>query len=159
MLGAPWGLASRGIAVLRYDKRTKAHGANLPADIGLDEEVVLDALSALEVARNRPEIDSNRVFLLGHSLGGMMAPEIGLRDGRLAGIAILAAPSRPFFQVLTSQLEYLASLESDPDSPARAQLDSLIKVVKRVESGEAPLRFGHRHRHPRGVCFRGETCG
>ncbi len=133
-----WGLASRGIAVLRYDKRTKVHGANLPADIGLDEELVLDALLALEVARNRPEIDSNQVFLLGHSLGGMMAPEIGFRDGRLAGIAILAAPSRPFFQVLTSQLEYLASLESDPGSPARTQLDSLIRVVKRVESGEAP---------------------
>ncbi len=60
-----WGLASRGIAVLRYDKRTKVHGASLPADIGLGEEVVLDALSALDVARNRPEVDSNRVFLLG----------------------------------------------------------------------------------------------
>lgn len=133
-----WGLASRGIAVLRYDKRTKVHGASLPADIGLDEEVVLDALSALEVARNRPEVDSNRVFLLGHSLGGMMAPEIGRRDGGLAGIAILAAPARPFFEVLTSQLEYLASLESDPGSPARSQLDSLIAVVRKVEAGEMP---------------------
>ncbi len=133
-----WGLASRGVAVLRYDKRTKVHGVSLPADIGLDEEVVSDALSALDAARSRPEIDSNRVFLLGHSLGGMMAPEIGRRDDRLSGIAILAAPARPFFEVLTSQLEYLASLESEPASPARSQLDSLIGVVRKVEGGEMP---------------------
>jgi len=121
-----WGLASNGISVLRYDKRTKVHGASLSEDIGLDEEVVLDALSALGLVRSRPEIDTNRVYLLGHSLGGIMAPEIGVRDGALAGIAVLAAPARPFFEVLTSQLEYLAILEPDPNSPARAQIDSLI---------------------------------
>jgi dienelactone hydrolase len=133
-----WGLASKGIAVLRYDKRTKVHGGKLPPDIGLEDEVVLDALSALEVARGRPEVDSEGVFLLGHSLGGMMAPEIGSRDGSLAGIAILAAPARPFFEVLTSQLEYIASLESDVDSPGRAQMDTLLSMVKRVEAGEIP---------------------
>ncbi|MCJ7628767.1 MAG: alpha/beta hydrolase, partial [Longimicrobiales bacterium] len=133
-----WGLAAQGVAVLRYDKRTKVHGPRIPADIGLDQEVVEDALSALGVARNRPEIDPKRVFLLGHSLGGILAPEIGRRDGELAGIVVLAAPARPFFEVLTSQLEYLASLESDPVSPARTQLDSLITLVSRVEAGEVP---------------------
>ena len=133
-----WGLASNGVAVFRYDKRTKVHGASLPADIGLEEEVISDALAALELVRNRREVDSNRVFLLGHSLGGMVAPEIGVRDGALAGVVVLAAPARPFFEVLTSQLEYLASLEQDPNSPARAQIDSLISLVRGVESGEAP---------------------
>ena len=133
-----WGLASKGIAVLRYDKRTKAHGPAIPADIGLDDEVVLDALSALEIVRERPGIDSKRVFLLGHSLGGILAPEIGRQDESLAGIAILAAPARPFFEVLTTQLEYLASLEPDPGSAARTQLDSLITLVGRVEAGEMP---------------------
>jgi dienelactone hydrolase len=132
-----WGLASSGVAVLRYDKRTRVHGPQLSPDIGLDEEVVLDALSALELLRNRPEVDADRVFLLGHSLGGIMAPQIATRDASLAGIAILAAPARPFFQVLTSQLEYLASLEPDPGSAGRSQIDSLIGVVRQVEAGEA----------------------
>jgi dienelactone hydrolase len=133
-----WGLASSGVAVLRYDKRTKVYGTRLPADLGLEDEVVSDALSALGIARNRPEVDPKRVFLLGHSLGGMMAPEIARRDGALAGIAVLAAPARPFFDVLTSQLEHVASLEPDAGSLARTQLDSMITAVKRIEAGDIP---------------------
>lgn len=131
-----WGLASQGIAVLRYDKRTRVYGPEIPADIGLDDEVIEDALAALEVARRRPEIDSDRVFLLGHSLGGILAPEIGKRDGKVAGIAVLAASARPFFEVLTGQLEYIASLEPDSNSSARAQLDSLVMEIRKIEAGE-----------------------
>jgi len=133
-----WGLASQGIAVLRYDKRTRAHGPRIPPDIGLEDEVISDALSALALVRARPEVDPGRVFVLGHSLGGILAPEIGRRSGRLAGIIILAATARPFFEVLIDQLEYVASLEEDPTSPARAQIDSVLAAVRRVESGEAP---------------------
>lgn len=133
-----WGLATKGVAVIRYDKRTKAHGSTVPVDIGLEEEVVLDALAALEVARNRPETDAERVFVLGHSLGGMLAPEIGKRDGMLAGVAIFASPARPFFQVLTSQLEYIAGLSGEGESQQRAQLDDLIALVQSVEAGTVP---------------------
>ncbi|MGW8267390.1 MAG: alpha/beta hydrolase [Longimicrobiales bacterium] len=131
-----WGLASRGIAVLRYDKRTRVHGSALPADLGLEAEVVEDALLALDLLRGREEVDEDRVFLLGHSLGAMLAPDIGLRDGRVAGVSVLAAPLRPFLEVLRSQLEYIGSLENDPSSPARIQLDSLLAEVGRAESGE-----------------------
>jgi len=131
-----WGLASRRVAVLRYDKRTRVYGGALPADLGLEEEVIEDALLALEMVRGREEVDSERVFLLGHSLGAMLAPDIGLRDGGLAGVMILAAPARPFLPVLREQLEYIASLEADPASPARIQLDSLIGEVDRAASGE-----------------------
>lgn len=133
-----WGLASRGIAVLRYDKRTNVYGASLPSDIGLDDEVVNDALAALELARTQEAVDPQRVFLLGHSLGGILAPRIGGRDGKVAGVLVLAAPTRPFFEVLRGQLEYLSTLEPDPTSAARVQLDSLISTVGKVERGEAP---------------------
>jgi pimeloyl-ACP methyl ester carboxylesterase len=133
-----WGLASKGIAVLRYDKRTNVHGASIPSDIGLEDEVVLDALAALDLARAQTAVDPQRVFLLGHSLGGILAPRIGERDGRVAGVLVLAAPARPFFDVLRGQLEYLGTLEADPASEARVQLDSLISTVTQVEKGELP---------------------
>jgi dienelactone hydrolase len=133
-----WGLATRGIAVLRYDKRTKVYGGALPEDLGLDEEVVDDALLALSLLRERPEVEGREVFLLGHSLGAMLAPDIALRDGDVAGVAVLAAPLRPFLEVLKSQLEHIASLEKDPASPARAQLDSLIEEVTKAQAGEFP---------------------
>jgi dienelactone hydrolase len=131
-----WGLASRGIAVLRYDKRTKVYGGALPADIGLEEEVVEDALLAIRFLRNRDEIDEDSVFLLGHSLGGMLAPDIGLRDGALAGIAVLAAPVRPFLTVIKDQLEYIGSLEEASSSAGRTQLDSVIAEVDRALAGD-----------------------
>ena len=125
-----WGLASRGIAVLRYDKRSRVHPEALTAaTLTLDAEVVDDAVAAIAVARARPEIDSARVFVLGHSLGGMLAPEIAARDGRLSGAIILAAPARDITDVLAGQLEYLASIateaEPQPIAAARASVASL----------------------------------
>jgi dienelactone hydrolase len=134
-----WGLASRGVAVLRYDKRTKVYGGALPPGISLEEEVMEDAIHALELARSTTGIDGTRVFLLGHSLGGMMAPVVAQRDGKTAGVAILAAPARSPLAVLRSQFEYQASLVPDSDSPVRRQLDSLAALTARVESqGWAP---------------------
>lgn len=125
-----WGLASEGIAVLRYDKRTRAHAARLPAEIGLDEEVVDDAVAALETLRAQARIDAGRTFVLGHSLGGLLAPGIARRDGAVAGVIVLAGPARPFSTVLVEQLEYLRGLETDPAS--RQSLDSLIAAAHRV---------------------------
>lgn len=75
-----WGLASQGIAVLRYEKRTKAYAASLKSEVNtftVKEEVIDDAVEAVACLRERPEIDARRIFVLGHSLGGFLAPRIG----------------------------------------------------------------------------------
>lgn len=106
-----WGLATNGIAVLRYDKRTKVHGLRMAADITVEEEVIEDALLALDFLRKQEGIDPERVFLLGHSLGGMLAPEIANRDGMVAGVIVLAGPSRPMLEVILEQVEYISLLD------------------------------------------------
>jgi hypothetical protein len=132
-----WGLASRGFAVLRYDKRTLAHaGALTGSAITLDAEVVDDALVALALARSRPEVDSTRVFVLGHSLGGMLAPAIAARDGRLAGAILLAAPARSILEVLPEQLDYLASIAGS--AAERAQLATLRERAAAIATGSLP---------------------
>ena len=94
-----WGLASNGIAVLRYDKRTKAHGTEMASQVDkvtVREEVTDDAIAAVDLLRATPGIDPERVFLAGHSLGGYLAPRIAAdASGRLAGIALLEANARP----------------------------------------------------------------
>lgn len=105
------GLAEAGIATLRYDKRTHAYGPRLAGQpITVDQEVTDDALAALHELRALPQIDRARVFVVGHSLGALMAPRIARRDGHLAGAVLLAAPERLDLAVVVRQLRYIEGL-------------------------------------------------
>ncbi|HEY3593694.1 MAG TPA: alpha/beta fold hydrolase, partial [Polyangiaceae bacterium] len=111
------GLASRGVAVLRYDKRTLL----APKGIVTEQEEVLDgAAAALELLRHTAGVDGHRLFVIGHSQGGYWAPRIAEEQGDVAGIVILAGPTRPIQKMLVEQFQYLASL-----SPGDAALAAL----------------------------------
>jgi dienelactone hydrolase len=86
------GLASRGIAELTYDKRTLIHRARVAAlkDFTVKQEVIDDALEAVKALRAQLGLDPRRVFVLGHSLGGMLIPRIGTADPTITGLIILA---------------------------------------------------------------------
>ena len=84
------GLAALGVASLRYDKRTFAHGKRLTdalqGRLSVEEEVIRDALCAAALLRAEPLICPDRVYLLGHSMGGMLAPRIDAEGGACAGL-------------------------------------------------------------------------
>lgn len=132
-----WGLASRGVAVLRYDKRTFAHSAAMAAlfDITLKEETVDDAAAAARFLLEDPRIDLARVYLLGHSLGGLAAPRVAGLVPDLAGLILLAAPARPLEDIMVEQYEYIFSLEDDP-SRYSAQLEEIRRQAERVKDAE-----------------------
>jgi dienelactone hydrolase len=126
-----WGLASQGIAVLRYEKRTREHGKKLvdgKDTLTLKEEVIDDTLAAVAVLRKEPAVDGKRLFVLGHSLGAVAAPRIGERDPALAGLILLAGNTRPLEDVILDQITYIASL---PNSGL--DKDELAKIQKQVE--------------------------
>ncbi len=128
------GLASRGVAVLRYVKRTRAHPGAFGGNFTVDDETVDDALAAAALLRSRPEIDRARVFVLGHSLGGMMAPRIGTRDPALAGLVILAGTTRPLEEVMLEQLTWLAAHAGADSAQVIAQLAPLKAGAERVRA-------------------------
>lgn len=131
-----WGLASKGIAVLRYDKRTKVYGQKMKGhEITVENEVIVDALAAIEFLRGREEVDTSMVFLLGHSLGATLAPEIAWRDGRLAGVIMLAAIARPLEEVMLEQINYIASLK-EQSATEQAQLDTLRAKLARLQEDQ-----------------------
>ncbi len=133
-----WGLASRGIAVLRYEKRTRALGHLVdPVSITLDEEVIDDALAALEALRGVPEVDERRLAVVGHSLGATLTPVIATRDGQLAGAVLLAPMARPFADVLEDQLGYLAPLQATTPE-AQAQFDEALARIEAFRAGQLP---------------------
>ncbi len=134
------GLASQGIAVLRYDKRTKAHQAEmagLGSTITVHEETMDDAILAVDLLRSTPGIDPDRVVVAGHSLGGYLAPRIAAEDaGKVAGIALLEANARPLQELILDQISYLASPEGGADPAAQKLLDGLADKVALVESAD-----------------------
>ena len=136
-----WGLASQGIAVLRYEKRTKVYGASLESvrdTLTVKEEVIDDALEAEALLRERPEIDAQQIFVLGHSLGGYLAPRIGAADPQIRGLIILAGSARPLEDVILDQMTYVLSL-SMPDPVARQRQLAVLK--QQVELVKDPRRL------------------
>jgi dienelactone hydrolase len=130
-----WGLAQRGVVVLRYDKRARVQPmwyANRVFTVY--EEVVEDALSALTLLRQQPEVNAARTFLLGHSLGGMLAPRIAEADGKLAGLVIMAGATRVHLpEQIERQFAYLQSIagaDSNPIKAARAQMEPGLAKIR-----------------------------
>ena len=100
------------------------------------DETIDDAVSALQLARQQPEIDPSRSFFIGHSLGGMLAPRIALADGHVAGVIIMAGATREKLQdALPRQIEYMISLGGADTSALRAQLaqfQPFLNAIRRV---------------------------
>lgn len=109
------GLSSRGIAILRYEKRTRQYPQQCTADtkFTVDQETVEDAERAAALLRTQAKIDPSRVFVLGHSLGGYLAPRILRRDPRIAGFVVMAGSVRPLEELIVDQTEYIASLKGN----------------------------------------------
>lgn len=132
-----WGLASRGVAVLRYVKRTNRFGKELAAaypQLTAREELEEDAGSAVQLLRQSSQIDPKRVCLLGHSLGGQMAPRIARNTRELAGIVILAGNTRPLESLIVDQLRYIANIDGKVTAEEQAQIDAAIKAAEVISS-------------------------
>ena len=142
------GLASRGIAVLRYDKRTKVHPDKFGSSFTVKEEVVDDAVAAVDLLRKTSGVDAKRIFVIGHSLGGMMVPRIGKEDHNIAGLISLAGATRHLEDVIPVQYEYLFSLDGSISKEEQQQLDrskqlaAEVKALKPADATATKLYFG-----------------
>lgn len=132
-----WGLASKGIAVLRYEKRTKEYADRFKGPdqlkITVREETIDDALSAVKQLRETEGIDPKRIFVLGISLGGTLAPRIAQADPHIAGLVIMAGATRPLEDLIVDQTHYLLSLKEEQSPAEQDQLHQLEAAAARVK--------------------------
>ena len=100
------GLATHGVASLRYDKRTFAYARKLARmSPSVKDETIDDALLAVELVKNDPRIDRDRVFLLGHSMGAMLAPRIDAEGGNVRGLIMMAGTPYRLEEIVLRQLK------------------------------------------------------
>ncbi|MFN8144953.1 MAG: DUF3887 domain-containing protein [Bacteroidia bacterium] len=121
------GLAAQGIAVLRYDKRTRVAGpkvTDLMKSLTVKEETTDDVLAAIQAVKKEIRVDTNQIFLMGHSLGGMLLPRINSQVKGIKGLICLGANSRPLEDLFYKQAEYILSLDGLSDKNTHT-LDSI----------------------------------
>ena len=143
-----WGLASRGVTILRMDKVTHTHPdlATAPG-FTMVEEYLPPALAALDLLRHHTGVAADRVHLLGHSAGGRAAPRIAAADGSVAGLIILAGDAAPLPQAAVRAVRHLAAQQPGPDS--QATIDAISRQAALADSPDlspstpaADLPFG-----------------
>jgi hypothetical protein len=122
------GLSSLGIAVLRYDKRTYKHGQKMMPlldSLTVKEEATDDVVLAVETLRRTPGIDTSKIFVLGHSLGGTLIPRIAQANQDIAGFILMAGATKPIEEMVVEQMEYIFALDNDTSEAEREQLDAI----------------------------------
>ena len=146
-----WGLATRGIAVLRFDKVTHAHRAECASDEGLTivDEYVPHAIAAVRLLQAQPTVDPRRVFVLGHSLGGTVAPRVAAADASIAGLVLLAGGAQPMHWAAVRQVRYLASLDPATAAAVAPMIETMTRQATTIDGPDlspstppADLPFG-----------------
>ncbi|MFI6048374.1 alpha/beta hydrolase family protein [Nocardia sp. NPDC051321] len=121
-----WGLASRGVAVVRFDKITHTR-PEVMTDPGftMTDEYLPHTTAAIRLLQETQNVDPARVFVVGHSMGGKVAPRVAAAEPSVAGLVLLAADAEPMQHAAVRVLRYLASVASSPE------VDAMLAAVTR----------------------------
>ena len=138
------GLAARGVAVYRFDKRTFTFGLQPASDksITLESESIEDAVNAVQLLAAQEKIDPDRILVLGHSLGGNAIPAIARAlEGtpvKACGFIMMAASPRPLDVLTREQIDYLDSLGQIPEDQRQIYGDMLKELDKLQDIDSLP---------------------
>jgi dienelactone hydrolase len=127
-------LASRGLAVLRVDDRGagKSTGSETLAT-ATTSGFADDVRAQVAYLRSRPEIDANRIALVGHSEGGIIAPMVAATDPQIAAIVLLAGSGKRGDQISMDQvndiLERDATMTAEEKNKRRGEQQEMIRAV------------------------------
>jgi dienelactone hydrolase len=136
-------LAFRGIASLRLQEPPFPFSTLLgPKRLPLDEQIVNDAVVALNYVAHLPEIDGAALSIIGHHVGGTMAPYIAERYGHIRGIVLLAAAARPIEETLAERRKNTLEAQGASRQEVVEQLAGQNQIFADIRSGKiSPTRL------------------
>jgi len=127
-------LTRRGIAVLRIDDRgVGGSTGNKMAATSADHAE--DVIAEIEFLKRRRDIDPNKIGLIGHSEGGMIAPMVAAQSKDVAFIVMLAGPGLPGEDILKMQRRLIEEADSIPSGTISQDVDRMGKICSIVKSG------------------------
>jgi dipeptidyl aminopeptidase/acylaminoacyl peptidase len=124
-------LARRGIAVLRMDDRgTGASGGTFKGSTSAD--FAEDVRAGLAYLRTRPEIRADRLGVLGHSEGALIAPMVAEKEPTLRAIVLLAGIAQPGRNALHFQLKN--QIEHNTKLTPEVRDSQIAEIPKRIDA-------------------------
>ena len=125
------GLAKRGIASIRYDKRSFTHGFKMirEKDVTVKVETIEDAVMAAELLQADSRIDTDNIYIIGHSMGAMLAPRIDAEGGAFKGLILMAGSPRKLEEIMMDQNQMvLAQVKGLTGAIVKKQVAKLSKL-------------------------------
>jgi alpha-beta hydrolase superfamily lysophospholipase len=134
-------LARRGIAVLRMDDRgTGSSGGTFKGSTTAD--FAEDVRAGLAYLRTRPEIRADRLGVMGHSEGALIAPMVAEKEPKLRAIVLLAGIAQPGRTALHFQLKNLIEHNSKLTPEMReSQIAGIPKRIDAMMAADPWMKF------------------
>lgn len=126
------GLATKGIASIRYVKRTLVYPAEFNKVFTVKEAITDDALAAIALARTIPGADKKKIYVFGHSMGGMLAPRLATLAPDVNGLILAAAPARKLAELIDEQNRDAAAQVKDTTGAVKKQLEDALKETAKT---------------------------
>lgn len=129
------GLADRGIASIRYDKRSYVY----PEDVtDIETEYLYDVKDAVRFAMEEPRVDGDRLYLIGHSQGGMLSPKLAQDNPEFKGLVSLGGTLRRMEDIILEQHETMMAQDTTLTEEEKNSHISQIKEELQQVSGLSP---------------------
>lgn len=128
------GLAALGVASVRYDKRYYSSLEMLQNDFAtltIYDEVIDDANAAIELAAADERLDGNNIFIVGHSLGGMLAPKIAQDNTKVKGFVSIAGTLRKIQDLILDQNK--AALDASEEYTDEEKANLLKQITDELD--------------------------
>lgn len=139
-----YGLARHGIAVIRYNE---SNSQSTNPEFTIQDDSLNDASWAIKYAQKLGKVDTDRIYIIGHSLGGMMAPKIAADNKEVDGIVSLAGSPRKLEDIVLDQNRIL--LQADKTvTPAKlnihmAQVQMAVNKIKNLKESSSEIILGY----------------
>lgn len=134
------GLADRGVATLRYNKRYYQYPESADMFVTIYSEVLDDVYAAIDFVREYEGLENSDIYILGHSLGGMLAPKIAADNEEVCGIISLAGTPRRLEEVIYDQnmkaIDEMDTISEEEKETLRLEVKTMVEAVENISENE-----------------------